>query len=71
MLGYIYSKLGSAWSEGEQTRIRQSFENMVAVNFNRGLDAVDDLNDIDELRQAKAMAQCLAPLVRSNTMTSQ
>ncbi|RHY02520.1 hypothetical protein DYB25_010111 [Aphanomyces astaci] len=58
MLGYIYSKLGSAWSEGEQTRIRQSFENMVAVNFNRGLDAVDDLNDIDELRQAKAMAQC-------------
>ncbi|ETW09488.1 hypothetical protein, variant [Aphanomyces invadans] len=71
MLGYIYSKLGTAWSEGEQTRIRQSFENMVAVNFNRGLMEMDGLNDIEDLRQAKAMAQCHAPLERSNTMTSQ
>ncbi|CAK4153721.1 unnamed protein product [Aphanomyces euteiches] len=70
MLAYIYSKLGTAWAEGEQTRIRQSFENMVAVHFNRGLTELGGLNDIEELRHAKALSQHV-PLVRNNTMTSQ
>ncbi|KAF0697087.1 Aste57867_12194 [Aphanomyces stellatus] len=70
ILGYIYSKLGTAWAEGEQTRIRQSVENMVAVNFNRGLTEMQGLHDIEEIRQAKAMTQHVT-LQRSDTMTSQ
>lgn len=33
----LFGELGLAWSEGEQTRIRQSLSNLVAVGFNRRL----------------------------------
>lgn len=37
VLQYMWSKIGSAWSDGEQTRIRQSIQNMMAVGLDRGL----------------------------------
>lgn len=37
ILQYMWSKIGSAWSDGEQTRVRQSIQNMMAVGMDRGL----------------------------------
>lgn len=37
VLQFMWSKIGSAWSEGEQTRIRQSIQNMMAVGLDRAL----------------------------------
>ncbi|KDO22578.1 hypothetical protein SPRG_12558 [Saprolegnia parasitica CBS 223.65] len=68
MLSYIASKIGSAWSEGEQTRIRQAIQNMLAVNFNRGLVEWTDLHSVDDLRFA---ASTVPTLQRSGTMTCQ
>ncbi|OQR92318.1 hypothetical protein ACHHYP_03818 [Achlya hypogyna] len=68
MLSYIGSKIGSAWSDGEQTRIRQSIQNMLAVNFNRGLVEWGDLHSVDDIRFAM---QTHPALQRSGTMTSQ
>lgn len=37
ILQFMWSKIGSAWSDGEQTRIRQSIQNMMAVGLDRSL----------------------------------
>ncbi|KAF0682643.1 Aste57867_25280 [Aphanomyces stellatus] len=49
MMSYLGSKLGAAWNDGEQTRIRQSLQNMLSLNFNRGLTEMPHLRSVDEL----------------------
>lgn len=47
MVKYLGSKIGAASSDGEQTRLRQSLQNMLSVNFDRGLDEMPGLKSID------------------------
>lgn len=49
LLQYMWSKIGSAWSDGEQTRIRQSLQNMLAVGLNRGLVELTDIKPLETL----------------------
>uniref|UniRef100_K3WKA7 Fungal lipase-type domain-containing protein n=1 Tax=Globisporangium ultimum (strain ATCC 200006 / CBS 805.95 / DAOM BR144) TaxID=431595 RepID=K3WKA7_GLOUD len=49
ILQFMWSKIGSAWSEGEQTRIRQSIQNMMAVGLDRGLIEADGLTPLEKL----------------------
>lgn len=37
LIQFMWSKIGHAWSDGEQTRIRQSIQNMIACGLDRGL----------------------------------
>lgn len=49
LLQFMWSKIGSAWSEGEQTRVRQSIQNMISAGLIRGLVDVTDLTSLEEL----------------------
>ncbi|RHY81524.1 hypothetical protein DYB26_006175 [Aphanomyces astaci] len=49
MIKYLGSKLGAAWTDGEQTRIRQALQNMLSVNFNRGLTEMSGLHPLDAI----------------------
>ncbi|TMW63354.1 hypothetical protein Poli38472_002295 [Pythium oligandrum] len=49
LIQYMWGKIGHAWSDGEQTRIRQSLQNMIACGLNRGLAEVTDLTPLDKL----------------------
>lgn len=49
LLQFMWSKIGHAWSDGEQTRIRQSIQNMIAVGLDRGLTEPADLALLEKL----------------------
>ncbi|DBA02356.1 TPA: hypothetical protein N0F65_007175 [Lagenidium giganteum] len=49
ILQFMWSKIGSAWTEGEQTRIRQSIQNMIAIGLNRGLTEPADISSLEQL----------------------
>ncbi|GLD93098.1 hypothetical protein PINS_up001690 [Pythium insidiosum] len=49
LIQYMWSKIGTAWTDGEQTRIRQSLQNMIAVGLNRGLVEATDITPLEEI----------------------
>lgn len=65
-LQYMWSKIGAAWSDGEQTRIRQSLQNLLSLSLWRGLKKLDDLHTVDEIAPDE-----FQPLARNDTMTKE
>ncbi|RLN70930.1 hypothetical protein BBJ28_00011871 [Nothophytophthora sp. Chile5] len=49
LLGFMWSKIGHAWSDGEQTRIRQSIQNMMAVALDRGFTEPPGISLLEKL----------------------
>ncbi|KAL4175526.1 hypothetical protein KRP22_000491 [Phytophthora ramorum] len=49
LLKFMWSKIGHAWSDGEQTRIRQSIQNMMAVALDRGLTEPPGISILEKL----------------------
>jgi phosphopantothenate-cysteine ligase len=49
LLKFMWSKIGHAWSDGEQTRIRQSIQNMMAVALDRGLTEPSGISILEKL----------------------
>ncbi|CAK4922700.1 unnamed protein product [Aphanomyces euteiches] len=51
MVKYLGSKFGAAWTDGEQTRVRQALHNMLSINFSRGLTEMTGLQSVDEISE--------------------
>lgn len=49
LLQFMWSKIGHAWSDGEQTRIRQSIQNMIAVALDRGFTEPPGISLLEKL----------------------
>ncbi|CAI5727307.1 unnamed protein product [Hyaloperonospora brassicae] len=49
LLKFMWSKIGSAWSDGEKTRVRQSIQNMMAVALDRGLTEPAGISILEKL----------------------
>ncbi|CEG38782.1 triacylglycerol lipase [Plasmopara halstedii] len=49
LLKFMWSKIGHAWTDGEQTRVRQSIQNMMAVALDRGLTEPPGISILERL----------------------
>lgn len=72
LLQYMWSKFGSAWSDGEQTRVRQSIQNMITVGLDRGLVEPDGISPLEKLmhrprvRRFESLVLDQAPILQSH-----
>ena len=63
-VSYVWKKVGAAWSDGEQTRIRQSLQNVLSLCFHRGLEECTGLRQVEDI-----LTTTPPTCNRSNTLT--